>query len=49
MRAVVLCIPKKVAVEAEIILTVIAAILSIVQYFVYLSFLRKASKLLKDQ
>ena len=49
MRAVILCIPEKAAVEAEIILMLATSILSVIQYFVYLSFLRRASKMLKTQ
>ena len=49
MKAVVMCIPKNVAVEAEVILMLISEVLVIFQYFVYLSFLGKASKMLNNQ
>ncbi len=48
MKAVILCIPAKAAVEAEVILMVVTAVLSVIQYIIYLSFLSKASKMLKQ-
>ena len=49
MKAVMMCIPDAAASAAEIILQLITAVLSIVQYIVYLSFLGKASTMLKNQ